>query len=245
MNIATRLILLIGILLLTGCRSQVNPATSNNDLFAFDENRQAIIRGNITGDWACSTVDGKLRATLNIDVPVLVDGVESSVMLLFTLTFDTQLASDQTPYTNLRDYLAANPDSSTFDAFPLFQTVEVTFTKGEWDFEALSIRQVDAVIATPEMNNILLTGISSRGTLEGTIHGSNWGDTITWTLAVPVTVQSTPASLLIPIQADEDTQVVANGSNIPMDMYHPIGNVCVEYKRTNNSLKALRFIEMP
>lgn len=249
MNITTRLFLLFVLLVLTtGCGTQTSATNPNVDhLFTFDENGQATARGKISGDYECSTVNGKLRARLNINVPVLVDGIASNVDLTFTLTFDTQLASDLTPYTTLRDYLDANPASSTFDAFPLFQTVDVTFIKKDDSFEAVAIRQVDTIESpVTEINGMLSTNIFSKGTLNGTIAGSNWGDDlVTWTLSMPVTVSSTPASVVIPIESKIDTPVIVNGSDIPMDIYHPGGHVQVEFRRNEDTLEAIRFIEMP
>jgi hypothetical protein len=216
-------------------------------LFTFDENGQAVVRGRISGDWACSTVNGKLRAVLNIDVPVLVDGIESSVEMLFLLTFETELASDLTPYITLRDYLAENPSSSTFDAFPLFQTVDVTFIKNGEEFEALAVRQAeDTNSRVTKIDGMISTNIFSRGILDGTVRSANWSDDlVTWTLSMPVTVQGIPASVLIPIESNNSTPVIASGDQVPMDIYHPGGHVRVEFKRSGNKLQALRFTELP
>jgi hypothetical protein len=249
MNITTRLYLLLTILILTtGCASQA-PSTDPrfDDLFAFDNNGSAIVRGRISGDWSCSTVNGKLRAVMNIDVPVLVDGIESSVELLFLLTFETELASDLTPYTTLRDYLDANPDSTTFDAFPLFQTVDVTFIKNGEEFEALAVRQAEDINSPiAEIDGMLSTNILSRGTLDGTVRSANWSDErVTWTLSLPVTVHGIQTSVLIPIESNNTTPVIANGNQTPMDVYHPGGHVQVEFKRSDNTLQALQFTELP
>jgi hypothetical protein len=249
MNITTRLYLLLTILILTtGCASQTSSTDPRfDDLFAFDNNGSAIVHGRISGDWSCSRVNGKLRAVMNIDVPVLVDGIESSVELLFLLTFETELASDLTSYKTLRDYLDANPDSTTFDAFPLFQAVDVTFIKNGEELEALAVRQADDINSPiAEIDGMISTNIFSRGTLDGTVRSANWGDDlVTWTLSMPVTVQGIRTSVLIPIQANDSTPVIANGDQVPMDVYHPGGHVQLEFKRSGNTLQTLQFTELP
>ncbi|MFT3892152.1 MAG: hypothetical protein QM730_11005 [Anaerolineales bacterium] len=246
-----QLFLLLSVFMLsTGCKAQTsstNPAPAIDHLIVFNEDGYAVVRGKVAGDWSCSTINGKLRATLNVDVPVLVDGIEASVDLLFMLSFETELSSNLTPYTTVRDYLAANPNSTTFDAFPIFETVDVTFIKKDTSFEVISIHQVaDPSSARIAIDGMVTTNIFSRGILEGTIAGANWSDDlVTWTLSIPVTVQGIPASVRIPILSNIKTKVIANGSSVPMDIYHPIGHVQVEFARTENQLEAIRFTELP
>jgi hypothetical protein len=255
LNLTTRLFLLLtlsGLLFAAGCGqrpSSVDTLSSLDKLVEFDNNGYAVIRGRISSDSSCSTTDGTLSAYIEIEVPADVQGIEAGIAVPFTLRFETEILSNLTTHTNVRDYLAANPESTTFDAFPILETVEVTFVKKDAAFEAVAIRQVDSADTSNQniaaIDGIFSTDIFSKGRLEGSTGGSNWGDVVTWTISMPVTVHGVDADILLPINSTDKTQVITEDGTVPVDIYHPGGHVQVEFTRAGNTLEAVRFTEIP
>jgi hypothetical protein len=95
-----------------------------------------------------------------IEIPVDVQGIEAGVSVPFMLRFETEILSNLTSHTNARDYLAANPESSIFDAFPILETVDVIFIKKDAAFEAVAVRQVHSADKTNQ-NIAAIDGVFS------------------------------------------------------------------------------------
>jgi hypothetical protein len=252
-KLITRIFLLLivsSLLFALGCGGRstfANAGSSLDKLIEFDETGRAVVRGRISGDYSCTVENGQLRGNIQIEVPANIQGIDGWVALTFKLRFETELSSKLVPYTNLRDYLSANPDSTTFDAFAIYETIDVTFIKKDGVFEALAIRRItDTEQSVASVNGLFSTDILSKGTLEGTINGANWGEEgVTWILSIPRNVQGVEAAIHLPIQSSDHTEVITKDGALPIDMYHPGGHVQVNFVEEDHTLKAVRFTELP
>lgn len=251
-KLMTQLFLFLTLMLVTACAQQTTfaePLPNLDHLVAFDSDGSAVIRGRISGVRHCPPRDGYLNSDIVIEIPVDVQGIDAGVAVPFLLRFETEILSNLTPHTNARDYLTANPKSSIFDAFSIFETVDVTFVKKDAAFEAVAIRQVNLADMTDQsiavIDGVFSIDIFSKGTLEGNTNGSNWGDVVTWTISMPTTVHGVEVNILLPINSTDKTQVITKDGAVPVDIHHPGGHVQVDFTRTDGVLEAVRFIEIP
>jgi hypothetical protein len=226
-------------------------------LVRFDERGFAVLRGRLSGDLQCQG-DGKtLSASITVEVPVLVQGVDAYLEIPYSLSYDTQIASTATPFTRLRDFLAANPEATTSDAFAVYETIDVVFSRDVGHFDAVALRQAEPadVASWPVLDGILAIDFLSRGRLDGLMRGANWdGEFMTWTVALPVDVQGIEADLLLTLRSTANTRVVTAGGQVlppttpddhPADgLNHPSGDVRVEFTLRDGWLEADRFIEI-
>jgi hypothetical protein len=92
--------------------------------------------------------------------------------------------------------------------------------------------------------------------VEGLARGANWdGESMNWTVALPVNVQGIEADILLTFQSANSISVVtADGQVFPLTapndrspdgLFHPFGQVRVEFTRKGDILEADRFTEIP
>jgi hypothetical protein len=252
MKRTTQLILVLTILfLLTSCGAETPAQAKPNvdSIVNFNEEEVAVLRGYLSGDYSCVIVDGNLRASVVIEVPVRVQGVDARAALTFSLRFDTELASSLIAPTTVRDYLESNSDSTTFDAFPILAPVEIRFVQNEARFEAVAIREISAAEAAQSpavIDGIFSTNLLGQGTIRGVISGLDEHEgTITCDVSVPVEIHGIEASVILPVHARDDTPFITAEGAVPVSMQYPFGAVEIQFTREGDTLAARQISAAP
>jgi predicted small lipoprotein YifL len=226
---------------LTACGEQSPAAPPTADhLVEFDEQGIAVLRGQVS---RLSTMEKQNGQSLNIDIPVQMDGMDVYVSVPFHLRNETLLASTTTKQMDLLEYLSFNKGSSAFNAFPDRALVDVSFRKTGDGFVAIAIQETTPSFSlfkrTAEIEPLFFSDLFNPGTLQGRIIQSlKDGDgMIQWTVAIPIQMQGVEAAVLVPIDVAPDAEVVTTSGNILM-LDQVSGDVQIEFTRGKDAVTA-------
>lgn len=266
-----RLLIIFGLFaFLVACEQTAPPAPSNDaktgeidHLIRFDSDGYASLRGRISGSSQCPGEDGMpANILIELEVPVMVQGIETYLTVPFQVEMQTELHSSLTPAATAQDFFTANPDAGFIDAFALFQAVEIRFTARNNQFLASAVREIGAqdTLQAANLEGIFTVNPFSQGTLEGVVMQMEWKDREGRSLILQIglsgTLHGAPVSIFLPVSVTPNTQsVFKDGQTVPTlsgkkdgDIMPgaaiPDGVLRVEFKRKGNILEVSRLIEV-
>jgi hypothetical protein len=255
---------------LTACAQTVLPATiidsdtgALDHLISFNSDGYASLRGRISGGSQCPGEDG-MPATVFIEVemPVIVQGIETYLAVPFRITMQTEITSSLTPAVNAQDFFIANPKTSFTEAFAIYQSVEIIFRLSDGEFLASVVRETSPQDPSQAANlaGIFTVNAFSQGTLEGTSTRESWNDregrSLTLIVAMPSLLHDAPISVLLPVAVTPATKsVFRDGQTVPAlsgkkdtdiqpKSMIPLGNLRIEFTLKENTLEVSRIIEL-
>lgn len=238
--------------------STLEPQTANLDhLITFKADGYATLHGRISGGSQCRNEDGTPRSIfIVVEMPVVVQGIETYVAVPFHIALETEIVSTQTPATSAQDFFATNPQASFTDAFALFQSVEIRFSAVNGAFWAATIRETIPQDPSQAVNlaGIFTTNLFAKGSIEGETRHYAWDgdDNMTWTIAIPHTLYGAPVAVLLPVKVTPVTRVVfSNGESVPAlakedgdfaNFVNPSGNLRIAFTLKRNALEVSRIV---
>jgi hypothetical protein len=255
MKQTTQLFLLLtifGFALLPACGAQ--PVTGNiapnaDHLVKFNKDGFAQLRGRVRSGGFTTDTSVTLNESINIAIPVKVEGIETGLIVPFVLSFETEFSSSTTQQTNVRAYHSAHPTSAVQAAFPASALVDVTFRKKDTVFEAVAIHEVTKkplFQKQPAIDQVFSTDLFSQATIKGDITQAltkQEGD-ITWLVSIPITMQGIQVAVLLSIDSAPDTQVITSNGSVPVSDT-PWHNLQIQFTRKGDLLIADQLIVLP
>lgn len=259
------LIALSLLILLTACgqitsSSTSEPQSANLDqLINVNADGSATLRGRISGGSQCRNEAGTPETIfIEVEMPVVVQGIETYIAIPFHIALGTEIVSSQTPAVSAQAFFAANPQASFTDAFAILQSVEILFSSVDGVFWAATIRETSPQDPSQAVNlaGIFTTNLLAKGTIEGDAIRFGWdGDgNMTWTIAIPHTLHGAPVNVLLPVKVTPGTQVVfRNGESVSAlpkengdfaNFVDPPGNLRITFTLKRNILEASRLVEL-
>jgi hypothetical protein len=253
MNRIAKLILflmIVSLSLLSACGESPSTTPPNGDhLVKFGKNGVAVLRGHY---WS-GTIDASANETMNIVTPVKVEGIEAGLSVPFIVRDDTKILSSQmTSPTTVREYHIFHPSSSLDNAFPRGALLEVSFVKGDTQFEIASIQDVTQKPSlfqkSPSIDHLFSIDISSKSALNGSFtQALNKTDgTVIWTTSIPIPVQGVQAAVILQIHSAPNTQVITSKGIVSADSGFSWGDgVQIQFTRKGDQLIADQVTVIP
>jgi hypothetical protein len=264
------LIILSLFVLLTACRQTVPPSTiidakagGLDHLISFNSDGYAALRGRISGGSQCPGEDGMpVNVFMEVEMPVIVQGIETYIAVPFRVEMQTEITSSLTPAANAQDFFTADPQASFTEAFAIYQTVEISFTKSNGEFLASAIRETSPQDPSQAVNlaGIFTVNAFSQGTLEGgRPFQENWshdGNRMTWIISLGHTLNGVPVDIRLPVEVTQVTQSVfkdgrtvsaapgKNDNDLMPVFIAPNGNFRIEFTLKENMLEVSRIVEL-
>jgi hypothetical protein len=264
------LITLSLLVFLTACGQTVPSSTiidakagELDHLINFNSDDYATLRGRISGGSQCPGEDDTPATVfIEVEMPVIIQGIETYIALPFRIEMQTEITSSLTPAANAQSFFIANPQASFTEAFAPYQSVEIIFTASEGEFWASAVQETSPQDPSQAVNltGIFTVNVFSRGSLEGRNMRENWDDregrSLTLILAMPTVLHGAPVSVLLPVAVTPATKSVLrdgqavsalSGEKVNDFQYGsmiPSGNLRVEFTLKKNILEASRILEL-
>jgi len=232
-------------------------------LISFNSDGYATLRGRLSGGSQCPGEDGTpANVFIEVEMPVIVQGFESYVAVPFRVEMETKITSSITPAARAQDFFATNPQASFSEAFALYQSVEISFTKSDGGFLASAVRETSPqdIRLAANLAGIFTVNAFSQGTLQGSTFQENWasdGSRMTWIIGLPFTLHGISVNIRLPLEITRATQsVLKNGQTLPTlsdkkegdimpgSSMIPLGSLRVEFTLKENVLEVSRIIEL-
>jgi hypothetical protein len=255
MKQTTQLLLLLaifGFALLPACGAQpaTGTTTPNADhLVKFNKDGIAQLRGRIRSGGFTTDTSVTLNESIDIAIPVKVEGIETGLIVPFVLGFETEISSSTTQQTNVQAYHSIHPTSAVYAAFPASALVDVTFRKKDTVFEAVAIHEVTKkplFQKKPAIDQVFSTDLFSQATIRGDITQAltRQEGEITWLVSMPITMQGNQVAVLLSIDSTPNTQVITSNGAVPVSDT-PWHNLQIKFTRKGDLLIADQIIELP
>jgi len=203
-------------------------------------------QGTFSGAWRCGE-----NHIIDLDMPVLVKGIEAKFSLNFNLLPETRISFISGETATLADLRAQDDKYYLPDHLDINNnTIQVTFfiqENGTWGVTTLQ-ELPPQQITPPEINAALTIDLLAKGETSAFISSSIFdGDAYRWPVDTPLTFDGGQATLVLPMYLTNQTKIInENGKSVRPDGQIPPGGWQeVRFAHKNDRLELVKLTTIP